>query len=56
MLGIKQLEKVMCVACNLHFGEHSKNGLIRCAFRLQGTLVGEAIENKPAPSKIEDQE
>lgn len=54
MIGNKQLEKVMCIACNEHFGEHSKRQLIRCLFRVQGTLVSNGIENNPEP--IEDQE
>ena len=44
----------MCIACNDHLGEHSKRQLIRCLFRVQGTLVSDGIENKSEP--IEDQE
>jgi hypothetical protein len=56
MIGNKQLEKIICVACTKPFGEHKKRGLIRCIFRLQGTLVSDGIENKPPVSPIEDQE
>lgn len=53
MIGNKQLEKVMCVACNEHFGEHSKRQLIRCIFRIQGTMVGSEIDNQ-APHELSD--
>ena len=46
MLGNKQLEKVMCIACNEIFSDHSKRQLIRCLFRVQGTLVGNGIDNQ----------
>ena len=42
-MGNKQLEKIMCVACTERFGEHSKRQLIRCLFRIQGTMVGNEI-------------
>ena len=50
MIGNKQLEKLVCVACNEFFGDHSKRQLIRCIFRIQGTLVGEGISNSELPS------
>ena len=46
MFGNKQIEKVTCVACNKFIGEHSKRGLERCLFRLQGTLVQSGIQYK----------
>lgn len=52
MLGNKQLEKIICVACTEPFGNHSKRDLIRCCFRLQGTLVSDGIENKPIPDLV----
>ena len=45
MLGNKQLEKLTCVACTEPFGEHSKRQLIRCLFRVQGTMIS---DTKPA--------
>lgn len=54
MLGNKQLEKIICVACTDPFGEHTKRELIRCIFRLQGTLVSDGIQNKPPP-KLNDE-
>ena len=39
VLGNKQLEKLTCVACTEPFGEHSKRQLIRCLFRVQGTMA-----------------
>jgi hypothetical protein len=66
MIGNKQLEKIICVACTHTFGEHSKRDLIRCIFRIQGTMVsngiqGEDFEKQVVPVKkkateIEDQE
>ena len=49
MLGNKQLEKIICVACNEIFGDHSKRQLIRCIFRVQGTMVSQGIDNSPPP-------
>lgn len=46
-IGNKQLEKIVCVACGEIFALHSKRQLIRCIFRIQGTLVGNGIDNKP---------
>ena len=46
MFGNKQIEKVICVACNKFIGEHSKRGLERCLFRLQGTLVQSGLPHK----------
>tara|TARA_B100000029_G_scaffold241908_1_gene239219 strand:+ start:5913 stop:6077 length:165 start_codon:yes stop_codon:yes gene_type:complete len=49
MLGNKQLEKIVCVACTEPFGDHTKRQLIRCLFRVQGTMVGMGVENSPPP-------
>lgn len=46
MLGNKQIEKILCIACNKFIGEHSKRGLERCLFRLQGTLVQSGFKYK----------
>jgi len=45
MMGNKQLEKIICVACSEMFVEHSKRQLIRCLFRVQSTMVCEQINN-----------
>ena len=41
MIGSKQIDKIMCIACQSLIGEHSKNGLARCLFRVQGTMIAE---------------
>jgi len=60
LIGNKQLEKIICVACTEPFGDHTKRGLIRCIFRIQGTMVSNGINNESMvvePVKeIEDQE
>jgi hypothetical protein len=58
MLGNKALASIICVACTDPFGEHSKRQLIRCLFRVQGTMVSNEIssDKKEEPEKIEDQE
>ena len=43
MVGYNQLAKVICIACSEPLGEHSKKGLVRCLFRIQGTLVSDGI-------------
>ena len=48
MMGNKQLEKIVCIACTELFGEHSKRQLIRCLFRLQGTLVSDGVNELKA--------
>lgn len=53
-IGNKQLAKVMCIACNEIFALHSKRQLIRCLFRIQGTLVGNGVDNKPPPELGQD--
>lgn len=45
LVGYNQLAKVICIACSEPLGEHSKKGLVRCLFRIQGTLVSDGIEN-----------
>ena len=44
MIGSKQIDKIMCIACQNLIGEHSKRGLGRCLFRVQGTLIAEGKE------------
>jgi len=44
MIGMKQIEKILCIACTTPIGEHSKNGLARCLFRIQGTMVANVKE------------
>jgi len=41
MIGSKQIDKIVCIACSEKIGDHTKNGLARCLFRVQGTLVAE---------------
>ena len=50
MIGNKQIEKIICIACNEIFADHSKRQLIRCLFRIQGTLVGNGVDNTDLPS------
>lgn len=38
-MGSKQIDKITCIACNSPIGQHSKNGLGKCLFRIQGTFV-----------------
>ena len=45
MLGNKALASIICVACTDPFGEHSKRQLIRCLFRVQGTMVSNEISS-----------
>ena len=45
MIGNKQLEKIVCVASTEPFGDHSKSQLIRCLFRIQGTMVSNEIDS-----------
>jgi hypothetical protein len=52
MIGNKQLGKVICIACNEIFADHSKRQLIRCMFRIQGTLVGNGVDNTDLPSMV----
>jgi hypothetical protein len=48
MVGYNQLAKVVCIACSEPLGEHSKKNLVRCLFRVQGTMVSNGIENEPS--------
>jgi len=41
MIGSKQIDKIMCIACQNLIGEHTKRGLGRCLFRVQGTMIAE---------------
>ena len=54
MVGYNQLAKVICIACSEPLGEHSKKGLVRCLFRIQGTLVSDGIENTQSQYSDED--
>lgn len=51
MLGAKQIDKIICIACQETLGEHSKNGLARCLFRVQGTYMSEVKERVTAENK-----
>jgi len=49
MIGSKQIDKIMCIACQSLIGEHSKKNLGRCLFRVQGTMIAEGkdqVEDK----------
>lgn len=46
MLGNKQIAKVLCVCCGEFFSDHTKRGLMRCLFRVQGTMVSNGIQGK----------
>jgi hypothetical protein len=39
-----QLSKMICVACGDPFGDHSKRTLIRCIFRIQGSVVHQKVK------------
>lgn len=54
LVGYNQLAKVICIACSEPLGEHSKKGLVRCLFRIQGTLVSDGIENTQSQYTDED--
>lgn len=54
MLGSKQIDKVICIACNDKLGEHSKNGLARCLFRIQGSYIDEHKPKKDTVLQIVD--
>lgn len=44
-LSNRELGKTICIACNELFTDHSKRELIRCMFRIQGTMVSNGINN-----------
>jgi len=46
MLTNKQVDKMICIACSLPFGDHSRRELGRCLFRIQGTMVADSVANK----------
>ena len=52
MIGNKQLEKIICIACTEPFGEHTKRGLIRCLFIVQGTMVSNGIQGKDFDEQV----
>ena len=41
MIGSKQIQMMMCIACQKLIAVHSKRDLGRCLFRVQGTLIAE---------------
>jgi hypothetical protein len=48
-------KKTICIVCYEKFGEHGKNGWMKCMFRLQGTIAmndinGTTAEISGAPS------
>jgi len=53
----KDVENIMCVACNELIKDHSKRGLGRCLFRIQGTMVSNGLSPYKAHTedRIEDQ-
>ena len=36
---------MICIACSLPFGDHSRRELGRCLFRIQGTMVADSVAN-----------
>ena len=40
-------KKTICIVCYEKFGEHSKNGWMKCMFRLQGTITMNDINGAP---------
>ena len=40
-IGNNSIAKMVCIACNEIFADHSKRQLMRCCFRIQGTLVSD---------------
>ena len=51
-LSNKTLENIICIACTEPFKDHSKRQLIRCCFRLQGTIVSDGIQNSDPPEQV----
>ena len=60
MIGNKQIEKIICIACNDIMKEHSKRQLMRCLFRVQGSMLSESLSktceeySETALGKLED--
>ena len=42
----KELAKMICVVCAERLGDHSKREVIRCMFRLQGSVVSAKINEE----------
>ena len=42
----KELSKMICVVCAERLGDHSKREVIRCMFRLQGSVVSAKINEE----------
>ncbi len=40
-------KKTICIVCYEKFGQHSKNGWMKCMFRLQGTIAMNDINGTP---------
>jgi hypothetical protein len=40
-------KKTICIVCYDKFGQHSKNGWMKCMFRLQGTIAMNDINGAP---------
>jgi hypothetical protein len=43
MIGNKQIEKIICIACNDIMKDHSKRQLMRCLFRVQGSMLSDSL-------------
>ena len=41
-----ELSKMVCVVCAERLGDHSKREVIRCMFRLQGSVVSAKINEE----------
>ena len=56
MMGNKQLEKIVCGACNETFLDHSKRQLIRCLFRVQSTMITDEMSRLKAKRLDEEED
>ncbi|MFM7796433.1 MAG: hypothetical protein ACKO7N_06680 [Candidatus Nitrosotenuis sp.] len=56
MLGWKQLEQMMCIACSKLIKEHGKKDMGRCLFRIQSSYIYDSrkYEKKSLEFKKED--
>ena len=43
MIGNKQIEKIICIACNDIMKDHSKRQLMICHFRVQGSMLSDSL-------------
>ena len=54
-LGWSVVEKIICIACSIPIGDHSRKELGRCLFRIQGSYIHENFkENNSLPRDLDD--